>query len=208
MPALAPEPVAPVPVPVVSQLGALAWDALPAYMKRADDGTVRTLLAAIGAPVEALATLLQDWRAWTDPEVAAFDRMGWLAAFTGLDLTDVPDDQRRQAVNDLTLRAHGTEAALRGRVRLTLTGARQVMITCPYQGDPDHVYVRTLADETPNPAATLLAIRAEVPAWKRLTAEVAAAGGLTYNALGAKYTTYDAMTTTGKTNAQLAQEMT
>lgn len=208
MPALAPEPVAPVPVPVVSQLGALAFDALPGYMRRSDDGTLAGLMAAIGVPVEALASLLQNWRAWTDPEVVAFDRMGWLAAFTGLDLTGVAAADRRSAVSNPVLRAHGTEAAIRARVALTLTGARQVMITCPYQGDPDHVYVRTLADETPNPAATLLAIRAEVPAWKRLTAEVAAAGGLTYNALGAKYATYDAMTATGKTNAQLAQETT
>lgn len=206
MPAIVPAKPAPTPVPVVSQVGALAWDALPDYVKRSDDGTVRTLLAAIGAPVEVLATMLQDWRAWTDPDHVPFDRAGWLAAFTGLDLTDVPNDMRREALGDLTLRAHGTEEALRARVRLTLTGARQVTITCPYQGDANHVYVRTLADETPRPWVTLAATRAEVPAWKRLTAEVGAAGGKTYNALGADYPTYDAMTSTGKTYAELEME--
>lgn len=206
MPALAPEPVAPAPVPVSSTIGALAWDALPAYMRAADDGTVRTLLAAVGAPVEALALMLQDWRAWTDPEHVSYDRMGWLAAFTGLDLTDVPNSDRRAAVADLSLRAHGSGAALRGKVALTLTGARQVTITCPYQGDPNHVYVRTLASETPDPAATLRAVRSEVPAWKRLTVEVGASGGLTYAALGGRYTTYDAMTSTGKTYGEIQQE--
>lgn len=50
MPVIVPEPTA-TPTTVVSPLGDLIWGYLPEYVKEADDGTLRALVDALGAPV-------------------------------------------------------------------------------------------------------------------------------------------------------------
>jgi len=203
MPFIVAPPVAPAPVVAVSTLGARAFDRLPHYVRAADDGTVAALLAAVGAPVQSLVELLIDPGAHGDPDRVPFARLGWLAAMAGVDLTVVPLAERRSFIASDASRYRGSPAAIRQRVGLTLTGARQVEIefTSEYA-----VTVTTYASQTPEPTATEAAIRAEVPAWLGLTA-VTDAAGQSYANLAADYATYGTMTATGKSYGTLSQEV-
>lgn len=206
MPVLTPEPTAPLPVVQPSGLGARAWGFLPGYVREADDGTTRAVLDAWGSPVEALVQLLADPGLWTDPERTPFERLPWLAAVSGVDLTGVPSSMWREWIADPRNRFRGNLDTLVRRVALTLTGGRQVEVVCPYLGSPWRMYVGTLTSETPDEAATAAAINAEAPAWLRVTFE-ARSGGLTYDGLAARYPNYDDMTSTGKTYVTLSTEI-
>lgn len=186
-------------------LGGSAFDRLPRYVRGSDDGTVRLLLDALGATVQPSVDLLTAPAVQADPQLVAFDRLPWLAALAGIDIAGVPNSALRSWLADPDNTFRGNRETIKRRVGLTLTGAKQVVLACPYLGDPMRIYVGTLAAETPDSAATLAAIRAEVPAWLRITAETNLAG-LTYSALAAEYPLYSDMTATGKTYEQLSQE--
>ena len=212
-------------------LSDLIGDYLPGYMKSSDDGTLRALVDAIALPVADRVRLLSDPAYSADEYTVPFARLPWLAAMAGIDLTAIPDlafawatyrdtyreeygptdvtgacnARKRAVVADPDYRYRGSATAIRKRVGETLTGAKQVQIVCPYTGDPDAILVRTYAAETPDATVTEAAIRAEVPAWMELTADVAAAG-IDYDELASRYATYDDMTTTGKTYDELSQE--
>ena len=199
---VAPPPVAPTVTVASGTLAERALDYLPEYVPASDDGTVAALMASWSAPVEGLAAMLTDPGLSSDPTRVPFDRLPWLAAMAGVDVSTVPNDQRRGVLRDPDWRYRGSRTAIAKRVGVTLTGARQVLITCPYLGDPLQIYVGTFASETPDADATLAAIRAEVPAWLVLTAEVDITGG-TYNTLAATYADYNALAATGKTYSEL-----
>lgn len=186
-------------------LSDLIWAYLPGYMKSSDDGTLRALVDALALPVADRVLLLSDPAYSSDEYTAPFDRLPWLAAMAGVDLSTIPDDRKRAVIADPDYRYRGSATAIRKRVGETLTGAKQVQIVCPYTGDPDAILVRTYAAETPDATVTEAAIRAEVPAWMELTTDVAAAG-IDYDELASRYATYDDMTTTGKTYDELSQE--
>jgi hypothetical protein len=187
---------------VGSYLADLAYSYLPQYVRDADDGTVYALLGAACAPVKALVDVLRETTA--DPMTVPAARLPWVAAAGGVDLTSVPDADKRAFIASDTSRYRGNRAAIVQRVGLTLTGARRVFVECPYLGDPARIRVRTYAAETPDPTATAAAIRAEVPAWLRLTIDTAA--GMTWDQRKAKYGTFDDEKATGKTYDELAME--
>ncbi len=197
----APPPLAPV---LPSPLTDMTWSNLPEYVREADDGTLLSYLGSAASQSDKVMTFLSDPVLSTDPARCTFDRIEWLAALAGVDISSVPTAERRSWLMDPDNRLRGNVETIRRRVGVTLTGARQVWVASPHLGDPDRIYVLTLAAETPDADATLAAIRAEIPAWMQLTAEVAA-GGITYNALAALYPTYDDMTSTGKTYHELTE---
>lgn len=186
-------------------LADLIWDYLPEYMKDSDDGTLRALVDALALPVAARVRLLSDPDYSSDEYTAPFDRLPWLAAMAGVDLSTIPDDRKRAVIADPDYRYRGSLTAIRKRVGETLTGAKSVGITCPLSGDPDAISVTTFASQTPDAAATEAAIRAEVPAWMAATI-VTNAAGQSYTNLAADYATYGAMTATGKSYGTLSQE--
>lgn len=183
-------------------LADLAYSYLPGYVRAADDGTVYVLLGAACLPVKPQVDVLRETTA--DPMTVPAARLPWVAAAGGVDLTSVPDADKRAFIASETSRFRGNRSAIVQRVGLTLTGARRVFVECPYLGDPARIRVRTYAAETPDPAATEAAIRAEVPAWLRLTIDTAA--GMTWDQRKAKYGTFDDEKATGKTYDQLAME--
>ena len=185
-------------------LADLAYSYLPGYVRAADDGTVYALLGAACLPVKPQVDVLRDTAAAADPMAAPAARLPWVAAAGGVDLTSVPDADKRAFIASETSRYRGNRAAIVQRVGLTLTGARRVFVECPYLGDPARIRVRTYAAETPDPTATAAAIRAEVPAWLRLTIDTAA--GMTWDQRKAKYGTFDDEKATGKTYDELAME--
>ena len=200
-------PIIPTPVVVQSALGDAAWDYLPQYIPDADDGTVRALLDSLAAPVVGLVDVLTDADTTADPYSTPFDRVAWLAAMAGIDISTVASDARKRAViGDAAWRYRGTVQAIRTRVAETLTGAKNVEIVTNYGGDPDAISVTTFASQTPDEAATEAAIRAEIPAWMEATI-VTNAAGQSYANLAADYATYGTMTATSKTYGTLSQEV-
>lgn len=189
-----------------STLADLAWDYLPAYVKAADDGTLRAVLTAAGVPVAAAVSTSTDPASSADEYTTPLDRLGWLAAMAGIDLSTVPNDRKRAIVGDASWRYRGSLDAIRKRVGETLTGAKSVEITTNLGGDPDAIAVTTFASQTPDEPATESAIRAELPAWMAATI-VTDAAGQSYTNLAADYATYGAMTTTGKSYGTLSQEV-
>ena len=200
-------PIIPTPVVVQSALGDAAWDYLPQYIPDADDGTVRALLDSLAAPVVGLVDVLTDPATTADPYSTPFDRVAWLAAMAGIDISTVASDARKRAViGDAAWRYRGTVQAIRTRVAETLTGAKNVEIVTNYGGDPDAISVTTFASQTPDEAATEAAIRAEIPAWMEATI-VTDAAGQSYANLAADYADYGTMTATSKTYGTLSQEV-
>lgn len=204
MAVIVPDPPRPAPVPVASSLGERAWSYLPYYVRSTDDGTARLVLDSVGATVALPVDILTRPSVQVDPAAAPFDRLPWLAAMAGIDVEGVPNEALRSWLADPDNTYRGNVETIRRRVGLTLTGSKQVTIACPYLGDPMHVYVRTLDSETPDATATAAAIRAEVPAWLRITVEVGLIGA-TYNSLAADYADYDEMTDDGKTYIELQE---
>ena len=200
-------PIIPTPVVVQSALGDAAWDYLPQYIPDADDGTVRALLDSLAAPVVGLVDVLTDPATTADEWATPFDRVAWLAAMAGIDISTVASDARKRAViGDAAWRYRGTVQAIRTRVAETLTGAKNVEIVTNYGGDPDAISVTTFASQTPDEAATEAAIRAEIPAWMAATI-VTNAAGQSYANLAADYADYGTMTATSKTYGTLSQEV-
>ena len=200
-------PIIPTPVVVQSALGDAAWDYLPQYIPDADDGTVRALLDSLAAPVVGVVDVLTDSPTTSDPFTTPFDRIPWLAAMAGIDISTVADaDRKRSVIGDDSWRYRGTVAAIRTRVAETLTGAKNVEIVTNYGGDPDAISVTTFASQTPDEAVTEAAIRAELPAWMEATI-VTDAAGQSYANLAADYADYGTMTATGKSYGTLSQEV-
>ena len=205
MPVIVPEPTV-TPTTVVSPLGDVIWDYLPEYVKEADDGTLRALVDALGAPVAQATAVVQDASQTADEYVTPFTRVGWLAALAGIDLSTVPDSRKRAIVGDASWRYRGSLDALKKRVGETLTGAKSVEVVCPYLGDENRISVTTYASQTPDPTATTAAIVAEIPAWMRATI-VTNAAGQSYANMAADYADYSTMTATSKTYGTLSQEV-
>lgn len=187
-------------------LSDLIWAYLPGYIKASDDGTLRALVDALALPVASQVSTVTDPAYSADEYTIPFDRLPWLAAMAGVDVSTVPDNRKRAVVADPDYRYRGSATAIRKRVGETLTGAKSVEIVCPLSGDPDAISVTTFASQTPDAAVTEAAIRAEIPAWMAATI-VTNAAGQSYANLAADYATYGDMTATSKTYGTLSQEV-
>ena len=205
MPFIVADPPA-VAVSTPTALSDLIWAYLPRYMKTTDDGTLRALVDALALPVADQVQVLTDPDYSSDEYTVPFARLPWLAAMAGVDLSTIPDNRKRAVIADPDYRYRGSLTAIRKRVGETLTGAKSVEITCPLSGDPDAISVTTFASQTPDPAATEAAIRAEIPAWMRATI-VTNAAGQSYSNMAADYATYGVMAATSKTYGTLSQEV-
>jgi len=197
MPIIVPEPAPVEPVEPGSTLIATVWDAMPEYVTDADDGTLHTYLDAAVWPTEPVVSQLTAGSGMVDPAAAPTGRLDWIAALAGVDLTSVPDGEKRAFIADPGSRFRGCRDAIVTRVGLTLTGSRTVQVECPHESDPLAILVRVFTPECADAAVTEAAARAEVPAWLALTFEVS--DGIDYDALNTLFTDYDNMTATGGT---------
>lgn len=169
---------------------ARAWAQLPEVYRRADDGTLHALLAAMLETAAALELLVDaiDYRApdeggtdtgsiLTDPERTLWPE--WLAQAVGVNLrragiTDLaPFGPARQDITEAILgsingRRAGSEGALAAAARRTLTGSRTVRVRALAGADPHIITVSTAADETPDPDALRAAVEAVLPAGHKL----------------------------------------
>lgn len=186
-------------------LGESAFERLPGYIRLGDDGTTADVMNAVASPVEFVVDWLSEDGGQVDPTEVTFDRLPWVAQMAGVDLSNVPDGEKREFVANPITRYRGNLAALRKRVGATLTGAKSIEITLNYQSDANRIAVTTYASQTPDAAKTEAAIRAEIPAWLRATITTNAAGQ-SYANMASDYATYGDMTGTNKSYGTLAQE--
>lgn len=205
--------------PTVGRFTDLAWSRLPDYMRAADeahDFAALQLLAAAGDQLTGATRVLDASDAATSPAgvvelgsptYAPRDWLELLAALTGLSTLGYDKSQIREVVASATnaLRRGSVDSMIRS-AKLTLTGAKSVVVETRYEGNVWQQRVITFDAETPDPEATEAAVRREKPAGVALTYETL--DGLTYTQLLAKYGTYAAMQATGKTYAELAADTT
>lgn len=181
-------------------LAADTWDALPAYVRAADEAgglILRTWLGALPDQVQPSIDWLTSGAA-LNPGTCPPVMVPFVAALAGVDLTGIPVANWRAFIASGS-RARGSVAAVAARVAMTLTGAAQVTITNP---SLNTIAVRTMAGDTPDTTATAAAARAELPAWVVL--DFATVGGIDYATLTSRYSTYSALAATGYTYAQLS----
>lgn len=184
--------------------GENAYDLLPTYVRAADDGTTEAVVTAVASPVEWVVDWLSAGADQIDPELCPTDRLSWVAAIGGIDIEGVPTGETRAFIADPIVLYRGNLTALRKRVGLTLTGAKSVEITTNYLSDANRIAVTTFASQTPDATKTTAAIKAEIPAWLRVTITTNAAGQ-SYANMASDYATYGAITA-GKTYGELALE--
>lgn len=177
--------------------------ALPEYVRVADEGLggpLATWLAGLCDQVQPTVDMLAD-DDLVNPATCPPALLPYAGALGGIDLEGVPSADVRPFLAQATAKLRGSEAAIRQRVGLTLTGSRTITIETCFGGDPLAMRITTYDAETPNPAATEAAIRLEAPAWLVVTVQVAE--GIDYTELTSRYATYDLLTATGYTYEQL-----
>ncbi len=134
------------------------------------------LLGGIGHALEPrLYDLVRDtddvpgWTSALSPADAPSWVLAWLAQFAGVRLTPgATEEQQREQITSPPAFERGTAAAMTAAARGTLTGTQQVRF---YERNPGpyDLLVRTSTAETPDPAATLAALRSQKPAGLILT---------------------------------------
>jgi hypothetical protein len=100
----------------------------------------------------------------------------YVAMFGGVAIpANLPEDAQRLRVRETDGKNRGTTAAMAGAARTTLTGTRTVYVTERHGGSRWRIAFATLASETPDPAATLRALKAQKPGGYKITHTVVTA---------------------------------
>lgn len=129
------------------------------------------LVGALGQTFDQLNTFVTDLAtgALLDPTRTTSDRLGWLSQFAGVQLTPgLSDAQQRAQITSPPAFQRGTPAAMAAAAQATLTGTKYVGLI-ERASSAYTISVATRTSETPNPAATEAAIRAQKPAGLILT---------------------------------------
>lgn len=159
------------------------------------------LANAIGTMYQLVEDLVRDtpegpgWSMLVDLDRCPDDALPWLAQFVGVRLLpgSNPSEQRARIASTDGFR-RGTVAALVGAAASTLTGERHVVFRerdHDPSDTPDYAYyltVRTYEAETPDPAATELALLAQKPG--ALVLDYGVAVGQSYDVVRLTYATY------------------
>lgn len=159
--------------PDVSPTALDLYDSLGAYRQGDEDTGWQLLLAceAIAtAFTEPIAELVAErdgrvpWEILFDPENCPVAYLPYLAQFTGSTLTSsMSEAEMRAAIVLPEGFRRGTPDALIAAVKRTLTGGQTVHLDERWGGEAYQLRVRTLASETPDPAATEAAILTQKP---------------------------------------------
>ncbi len=158
--------------PVVSQAAEDLYAGLEPYAKldtewhllRWCEIVVQKTLAQIHGYVTDQADGTPGWAIIMDPDGAPPEVLPWLAQFVGVEVTDEMDEAAiRAAIKLPSGFARGTPAALVAAVKPSLTPPQTVLVDERYQDNAWRLRVRTLAVETPDPAATKAAAKSQKP---------------------------------------------
>jgi hypothetical protein len=133
-------------------------------------------LSALARLVDEVADLSRDGEdgrpGWSDlfnPERIPARLLPWLAQFRGVQLPQgLAVEEQRQRIREADGFRRGSPAAMIAAAKRTLTGTQTVYLT-ERSGSAYALTVATLTSETPDPAATLAALREQKPAGIVLT---------------------------------------
>lgn len=163
---------------LVTSAGTRLYDRLaPVATYDPENGNiVRAIAEVLAEPQELVDQVARDtdthlaWQAALDPDVTPDEFLPWLAQFAGTQL--LPSDtaeQQRERIKSAAGFHRGTPRAIREEVQLTLTGTKFVNLLQRVGGDMWAITVVTRTTETPDPAATERAARAQKPAGMLMT---------------------------------------
>lgn len=176
---------------------------LPDYVRNDDDGTLASFLgyattAAMG-PALRLADIADPDTSVTgtaevaNPDAAPRPWLLWLAWLLGLDISTVPDSEKRVAVSQASsLRRRGSKRSIIRAAQRTLTGSKSCRVYWNLSTtDPYVITIVTLTAQTPDSVATLVAAETEKPAGIEIQLQVVT--GAVYNELPPNFADYDAL---------------
>jgi hypothetical protein len=163
--------------PVVSEPAEELYEALePAFTDGDEErlwAALKLCQALVPTPIRQLHGYVVDqedgtlgWVIVLDPDAAPAEVLPWLAQFDGAVLRpDMTEVEQRNAITQPEGFGRGRLDPLISITKRHLTGSKTVLVTERSDGTAGdrawHLYLRTLASETPNPAATEAEVRAE-----------------------------------------------
>jgi hypothetical protein len=137
-----------------------------------------------------------------DPLTAPDSWLPWLARLTGTRLMEGEDvTHQRNRINGMEGLRRGSAQAMRSAATHSLTGNKYVIFNERYQGSAYKLAIRTLASETPDPAAVLRDLMFQKPAG--IILDYATVTGVTYNTILAARTSYTNVVNTYATYGQM-----
>jgi hypothetical protein len=167
------------------------------------------LVEALTLPQDALEEIVREddthpaWARAVDPYEAPLWVLQWLGALVGVEWTGPSSEALRTKVLERSNFRRGTPTAITSAAQTTLTGTKTVFIGARDGGSPWRMTVGTLGTETPDAAATTLAILQEKPAGVVLEALVDL-DDWTYLAIWATYASYTTLNAAFATYTALA----
>lgn len=113
------------------------------------------------------------WALLFDPDTAPEEALEWLAQFVGVTLPPhLTAAQKRERIKSTDGFRRGSAAAMRAAPLPYLTGNKIVYMSERWGGDPYHVRVATITEETPDPLSVANALLEQKPAGVVLTYQV------------------------------------
>jgi hypothetical protein len=132
------------------------------------------------------------WQTVFDPDTCPPYALPYLGQFVGVALEPaLTEAEQRAKITVPEGWQRGTTAAMISAVRRTLTDTQTVIFQERYPDNAYNLSVRTLAEETPDEAATLRAILTQKPIGIKLNYEAITSG--TWDDLAANYANWDAV---------------
>jgi hypothetical protein len=186
-----------------AQIEGYAYRLLPDYIRDDDPGTLATFLgkataAAMGPGLRLVDvgdpdTSVTGTAELANPAAAPRTWLSWLAWLVGINLTGIPDAERRTAISlSSSLQRRGSKRSIIRATQRTLTGSKSCRVYWNLSTtDPYLITVVTLTAQTPDSVDTLAAAVTEKPAGIDL--ELQTVTGATYAELPANFADYDAL---------------
>lgn len=180
-----------------TELEDYVWRLLPDYVREDDNGQLeafigKATLSAMGpalriADVADPDTSVTGTAELANPAAAPRTWLRWLGYLVGIDLDNVPDSGKRDAIADsATLQRRGSVRAIIRATQATLTGSKSCRVYWNLSGsDPYLLTVVTLTSQTANTVTTLAAAFTEKPAGIDL--ELQTSAGALYSELAAEF---------------------
>jgi hypothetical protein len=209
------EPPASAPLPPPPEDGSFLWELLyeaQGFHRKADAATgyqLRRACEALCAPMQPAWEVLRERADGTPPYGILFDAdrcpaelLHFPAMHVGARLTpDMNEAERRAEICEPASWSRGQTRAMKRAIQKTLQGSGRVIVRTRFPAAAD-IYVRTLIDETPDPALTeRVAAESKVAG---LVLDYEAIDGVTWADIAAAYGTWDEVSDTFDTWADLA----
>lgn len=174
-------------------------------------GQLRRFIGAVAFDLDLIDQIVGEgendeptWTAAFDLDRAPAYTLKWLGQFVGVEVTPAMSEaEAREAIRMPTGYKVGTHEAIIAGIQRLLTGTKRVVIR-PRTPGPEDLYIRTLASETPDPAAVLREIRENLMPW-HLTLDYDAVSGISYIDLAAQFDDYDDLTAASLTYDEVTE---